>query len=573
MAFGFNRNLGVVLTADTKSLERGLDRANAKVAAFGKSVGAAKGGLGNALIGGKGAAAFLGGGAAAIGFQKIINAAKESEVVLGQTQVAVDALGLSYANNADLIISKSDEISRSSAFDDEEVLKAFGALVRTTKDVPRALELAGLAADVARGRYISLESATSLVTKAALGNVGALRRVGIQIDKTASATEALEALQRSYGGSAVKYANSAAGAQDRLNVAVENVAESLGSSLTPAIVEMSNELVEGIDGATNLAAALKNLANSGPIRVAIDVVANDVPFGGKAFELLQKSWKLNPANPLFLAELGKQFPRANSSSDAGGWLTSAPGGPAGGAGGQVAAAANRKPIISGALSRLQRLQLDATRAAGTDYLADDLKAAQALVTYYKGDAKGKRGDELFKTQDALIQAENDVAALQREIAARTTADARAQKDKLRAAADRARQARQDFADKLASAAKDLTDARIQRLDLVQSGRDAARRIRDARENLQKQLRIGGTVGIRTAREELQDAQLERRRLQLQGITFAGNGTTIGNVKIEINSNQDPVKIADEVLARLKKKANQTSTQTRGRRPAVFYGGA
>ena len=52
MAFGFNRNLGVVITADTKNAERGLDRVNRKVTAFGKSVNASKGGLGNALIGG-----------------------------------------------------------------------------------------------------------------------------------------------------------------------------------------------------------------------------------------------------------------------------------------------------------------------------------------------------------------------------------------------------------------------------------------------------------------------------------------------------------------------------------------
>lgn len=572
MAFGFNRNLGVVLTADTKSLERGLDRANRKVSAFGKSVQSSKGGLGTALISGKGGAAFLGGGAAFVGFQRIVSAAKESEVVLGQTQVAVDALGLSYANNADLIISKSDEISRSSAFDDEEVLKSFQLLVRGTKDVNRALELSALAADVARGRYISLEQASLLVVKANLGQIGALRRVGIQIDKNATSTEALALLQRNYGGAAVKYANSAAGAQDKLNVAVENVAESVGSALTPAIVEMSDSLVGGIDGATKLARALKELANTPAIKVPVEVVfgkGGDGPVGNFAKEALLFA---APQTRTFkiLEYLGKLFGGSGAPS----FVDSGRAGPR--SAGQAASvvAQSNNPNWRPLLTAEQNLRLAQQRAQGTLILKDDLKAAQDLAAFYKsrvGDARTAK--DRFAATQALITAENDATDIQRQMADRAVSDARTQKDRLRAIAEKARKDRKDLAERIAKATEDLVGARIERLDLVQSGRDAARRIRDARENLQKQLRIGGTVGIRTAREELQDAQLERRRLKLQGVTFAGDAGTTNNIKIEISSNQDPVKIADEVLARLRKKANVTSTQTRGRRPAVFYGGA
>src|SRR4030095_7404840 len=47
-------------------------------------------------------------------------------------------------------------------------------------------------------------------------------------------------LTRAYGGAAEKYSESATGATDRLNVAVENLEESLGKGLLPVIADVAH---------------------------------------------------------------------------------------------------------------------------------------------------------------------------------------------------------------------------------------------------------------------------------------------------------------------------------------------
>ena len=153
----------------------------------------------------------------------------------------IDA-GLSWGRYSKQIEAASDRISKGSAFDDEAVLQSFQVFVRGQKDVARSLQLTELAADVARGRYTDLESATQLVNKAAMGQIGALRRAGIQIDKNATSAQALDALLKAYSGSARTYADSATGSSEKLQVAWENLSEQAGGPLSKALAGVAEEL-------------------------------------------------------------------------------------------------------------------------------------------------------------------------------------------------------------------------------------------------------------------------------------------------------------------------------------------
>jgi hypothetical protein len=101
-----------------------------------------------------------------------------------------------------------------------------------------------LAADIARARGISLEQATRTVERAMLGNETALKRVGVEIEKGMTSTEALEKAQRQFAGSAETYGKSSAAAQERFGVALENVQETIGMKMLPVLSKLMTWGVE-----------------------------------------------------------------------------------------------------------------------------------------------------------------------------------------------------------------------------------------------------------------------------------------------------------------------------------------
>lgn len=265
MALGFGGagvvgSARVMLEADSSRLRKGLDDAEGRLKRWSPSVGSL------AKAGGLGIAAGVGLGVYAL--KKSIDAAIEAETVQKRTQAQLRALGIDYSKHAATIDKVIAKQSRLAAVDDEELMTSFTGLVRVTGDVNKALELNGLAADIARAKGIELSSAASIVTKAQLGMVGSLRRQGIEIaavttsqdklrdsgvkytraqmdaakaaDVQATKQAAVAALQRTFAGQAEAYGNTAAGAQERLGVAIENVQEVIGSKLLPILTPLLN---------------------------------------------------------------------------------------------------------------------------------------------------------------------------------------------------------------------------------------------------------------------------------------------------------------------------------------------
>jgi hypothetical protein len=216
---------------------------------------------------GKLAAVGLAGGlaVAAVAAKKFVDKAIEAE----KAQTRLDAAFKTATVTAKERAAAMDEVNRVSAqagLDDEDLMDSLGRLTRVTGDVKEAQKDMAIAADIARARNISLESATTLVSKAQLGQLGALKRIGIEIPKVTTAQDALKAsgdkvsaaalaqakaqdeaatragaiaaLQKQYAGAAEAYGNTAAGAQDRFRVASENLQEALGAKLLPVVTRV-----------------------------------------------------------------------------------------------------------------------------------------------------------------------------------------------------------------------------------------------------------------------------------------------------------------------------------------------
>lgn len=196
------------------------------------------------------AAAYVGVHGLVAGIRSAVEAAREEELVHGQTRVALEALGISYEEH----IRRIEQVIRAQSrlgFDDEALLKTFQLFVRSTKDVNAALALNALAIDVARGRYIDLEQAAQIVNKANLGMSGALRRIGLDVERNASRTKLLTVLQRAYGRAAEEAADTGVAASERLAIEWENMKEIVGRGLLPSLTDLSSRLADYLGDAEN----------------------------------------------------------------------------------------------------------------------------------------------------------------------------------------------------------------------------------------------------------------------------------------------------------------------------------
>jgi len=237
-------NLVINIIGDARSLERALRKSERDTRTFSSRIGRA------AKVTGVAAGAALGTGIA-VGLQRSVDAAIEAQKVLGQTRVAVRNAGQSWGAFQGQIEASTKALSNLAAVDDEDLLTSFSTLVRVTGDVNRALELNATVADLARARNMDLQSAALLVSKVAGGNTSILRRYGIQVDKNASSVQALEMLHRRFAGSAAAYGRSAAGAQERFNVALQNMEEAIGTALLPTLTIYLNQASAWLNNSKN----------------------------------------------------------------------------------------------------------------------------------------------------------------------------------------------------------------------------------------------------------------------------------------------------------------------------------
>jgi len=213
--------------------------------------------------------AFFGSFVAAHAGREAIGAATESLATEKQLAAQYKASGQSLEEYRGQIDKTLDRVSALAGFNKDELTKSYTTVFRAAGDTAKALNDEAIAANLARGRHMDLQAASLLVAKVINGNVGILRRYGIETHKGETATEALAAIQQKYAGQA------AAGttAQEKFTAELHNSEVIIGTALLPAVTHL---LTEG-------AAWLDQMNRSGKLQKDVNAAVHD---GAVFFHLL-----------------------------------------------------------------------------------------------------------------------------------------------------------------------------------------------------------------------------------------------------------------------------------------------
>jgi hypothetical protein len=206
-------------------------------------------------FGKKAGLAFAAAGAAAVAYAgKLAIDGVQSAIAdeAAQTKLANTLKNVTTATDAQ-IKSTEDYITKTSlAFGvtDDDLRPSLGRLARATGDLEKAQKLQTIAIDVAAGSGKSLEAVTNAMARAAEGNTGALGRLGIGLTavelKTMSMDEITAKLAATFENQAAAKADTFQGKLTRLQIAVDEGKESLGSYILTAITPMVEIIVNKV---------------------------------------------------------------------------------------------------------------------------------------------------------------------------------------------------------------------------------------------------------------------------------------------------------------------------------------
>lgn len=272
------------LVADIKPLAAGLEKGKAMSEDMAKTTATGfRGGITKAAIPAAAAVAAL-----AVGLHKSVDAAVANQVAQAKLAQAYKAAGLDINAYKDEI-DKTEQASAGLGFKSEDVKAALAQLVVATHDSKSAINLLGVAQDVARFKGIGLTDASKLLTTTMAGSARAAHLLGINIapvttatdalksktqyaslaayehakataylaDKQATAREMVRLLNEKLGGQAQAFANTAAGAKEKMGAELQLLEINIGNALIPILTKVSTVLAGFSQFLTEHAAIVK----------------------------------------------------------------------------------------------------------------------------------------------------------------------------------------------------------------------------------------------------------------------------------------------------------------------------
>lgn len=193
-----------------------------------------------------------------VGFVKdSVAESAEAARVMANVATNVKNAGFSYDDMKGKIEAAS-QAALQLGFDDEDAAESLSKFLLVTKDFSQAQALQTLAMDVARNKNVDLGTATKLVTLVTQGQTKALKEYGIELKDTASVADNLISLQNSVKGSAVAFADTAAGRMAILEQKWNNVKQEVGDKLTPALIKLVDVFEQNLPAIINDVEILAN---------------------------------------------------------------------------------------------------------------------------------------------------------------------------------------------------------------------------------------------------------------------------------------------------------------------------
>ena len=193
---------------------------------------------------------------------KSITAFAEDEKAQQQLKIAVqNSTGATDLQVAGL----EDQIAKmeiASAVSDDLLRPSLTTLVRATKDVAQAQGLLNLALDISAGTGKDLQTVSLALAKAQNGNVGALTKLGVSLDANAVKTKDFDLIQQqlaiSFKGASQAAADSTAGGMSKFKIMVDNLYETVGGQLGPALNDFAKVVGKVVPAATGQATGETN---------------------------------------------------------------------------------------------------------------------------------------------------------------------------------------------------------------------------------------------------------------------------------------------------------------------------
>jgi hypothetical protein len=184
------------------------------------------------------------GGALSVGL--VVDQLGKAVKAAAEDQKAQEQLELAVRNNTTANTEQIAEMERTigkmemqKAVADDELRPALGNLVRATGDVEEAQRLLNLSLDISSATGRDLQAVTIALSRAQMGSMTALTRLGIPLDAAAVKSKDLEAIQADlalrFAGASDAAANSADGGMKKLKIALDNTYEAVGYKLLPVI--------------------------------------------------------------------------------------------------------------------------------------------------------------------------------------------------------------------------------------------------------------------------------------------------------------------------------------------------
>ena len=204
------RKLVVYMLADTSSLKRGYQEAangtkkfEAEMSKMGRTMvfgSSSMKGFAHSLV--AGTAGFVGFATAAEAIHSSVQAAIDAGKAQRSLAAQMKAAGESFTANKKRVDEASLSLEKY-GFTSEDSEKALTVLERGTGRISRAIQLQGVAANLARAKNIDLASAANVLAKVFGGQESALRRAVPGLEKTAHGMDLIrEAAQKLQGQAA-----------------------------------------------------------------------------------------------------------------------------------------------------------------------------------------------------------------------------------------------------------------------------------------------------------------------------------------------------------------------------------
>jgi hypothetical protein len=199
----------------------------------------------------KSAIAFAAAGAAVGAFAVKVGTDAVRAAMEDQKSQALLASTLKNTTNAtDATIASTEQyitlLQKEVSVSDDELRPALATLTRATGDLASAQSLLGLALNISAGTGKDLASVSLALSKAVGGNLGALTRLGVPLDKniikSGNLDAALQSLNDTFKDQADIRAKTLEFRLKGLNIAYGEVLETLGYALLPVIEQFANTI-------------------------------------------------------------------------------------------------------------------------------------------------------------------------------------------------------------------------------------------------------------------------------------------------------------------------------------------